>query len=277
MADETPTLRPLLIFGSKGAVFTHGHLTNTPSGAPYPLALAHDDWAALEAALDREGICGDEAPNLFVNCAETMHAVCELRHGHASEWHEDGTGKRWRLTRGRSVEKALDDAVAHLADEEALGLELAAEVAALRSRLTEVERQRDEAIAHDRQPYPTADAFEAACHALRKYRDLADRATAALQRSSLAVEEAEGLRREFERRIASRPETASLANRLTAVEAERDRMLPVVEAALAMAKKYRLRVITRIGVSQPEQDLLAAVDLYSSTVHPPTPETPNGH
>src|SRR5688572_28460694 len=47
----------------------------------------------------------------------------------------------------------------------------------LNARLAEVEAERDAAIAHDRQPYPTADAYEAACHALHKHRAIAARAT----------------------------------------------------------------------------------------------------
>jgi len=39
-------------------------------------------------------------------------------------------------------------------------------IAALESKLRTVERERDLAIAHDRQPYPTAAAYEAACEAL---------------------------------------------------------------------------------------------------------------
>lgn len=38
--------------------------------------------------------------------------------------------------------------------------------------------ERDQAIAHDRQPYPTADAFEKACAALEKHRARADAAEA---------------------------------------------------------------------------------------------------
>lgn len=39
-------------------------------------------------------------------------------------------------------------------------------LAAAQARLAEAERERDLAIAHDRQPYPTADAYERACSAL---------------------------------------------------------------------------------------------------------------
>ena len=63
----------------------------------------------------------------------------------------------------------------------------------------------DQAEAHDRQPYPTADAYEAACRALAHYRSLADDATAALERSSINVVEAEQLRRRFEKPLRQQP------------------------------------------------------------------------
>ena len=66
--------------------------------------------------------------------------------------------------------------------------------------------ERDRAIAHDRQPYPTADAYEAACRALDHYRVIADEATAALVRSSLNVDEAEQLRRRFETPLRTPPQ-----------------------------------------------------------------------
>jgi hypothetical protein len=46
--------------------------------------------------------------------------------------------------------------------------------------------QRDLAIAHDRQPYPTADAYEVACAALEKHRARADKAEAELARYTAA-------------------------------------------------------------------------------------------
>jgi uncharacterized coiled-coil DUF342 family protein len=42
--------------------------------------------------------------------------------------------------------------------------------------------ERDLAVAHDRQPYPTADAYEAACAALHKHRARADAAEAGRDR-----------------------------------------------------------------------------------------------
>lgn len=44
-----------------------------------------------------------------------------------------------------------------------------ADVPALVKRVRELERERDLAIAHDRQPYPTAEAYEKACAALNKH------------------------------------------------------------------------------------------------------------
>ena len=45
-----------------------------------------------------------------------------------------------------------------------------ADLAVARARLAEVERERDLAIAHDRQPYPTAHAYEQVCKALETSR-----------------------------------------------------------------------------------------------------------
>lgn len=43
-------------------------------------------------------------------------------------------------------------------------------LAALADRCEELEHERDLAVAHDRQPYPTAEAYEKACAALWKHR-----------------------------------------------------------------------------------------------------------
>lgn len=45
---------------------------------------------------DREGICGDESPHHSVNCSGTLPALCHLRFGHGSSWHESETGQRWK-------------------------------------------------------------------------------------------------------------------------------------------------------------------------------------
>lgn len=49
-------------------------------------------------------------------------------------------------------------------------------------RIAELEAERDQAIAHDRQPYPTAWAYEQACAALEKHRERAEKAEAAIAR-----------------------------------------------------------------------------------------------
>lgn len=49
-------------------------------------------------------------------------------------------------------------------------------------RTTELEAERDQAIAHDRQPYPTAWAYEQACAALEKHRKRADKHEATIAR-----------------------------------------------------------------------------------------------
>lgn len=54
---------------------------------------------------------------------------------------------------------------------------------AARAQLAEARRERDLAIAHDTQPYPTADAYERACAALHKHRERADAAEAQLDQA----------------------------------------------------------------------------------------------
>lgn len=49
----------------------------------------------------------------------------------------------------------------------------------LEQRIKELEEERDLAIAHDRQPYPTADAYEKVCVALTKHKALLDQYKAA--------------------------------------------------------------------------------------------------
>lgn len=59
--------------------------------------------------------------------------------------------------------------------------------------LAEVERlteERDQAIAHDRQPYPTQWAYDQACEALEKHRQRADKAEAERDRLRAALEAA---------------------------------------------------------------------------------------
>jgi hypothetical protein len=51
----------------------------------------------------------------------------------------------------------------------------------LLAALEEARKERDLAIAHDRQPYPTAWAYGQACEALERHRERADKAEAALE------------------------------------------------------------------------------------------------
>jgi hypothetical protein len=60
-----------------------------------------------------------------------------------------------------------------------------AAIAVADAEQAELRRERDLAIAHDRQPYPTAWAYEQACKALRKHQERADAAEAALARVRL--------------------------------------------------------------------------------------------
>ena len=57
-----------------------------------------------------------------------------------------------------------------------------------RACLEDVERERDLAIAHDRQPYPTAHAYESVCAAREKWQERAVRAERALADCKEALE-----------------------------------------------------------------------------------------
>lgn len=59
---------------------------------------------------------------------------------------------------------------------------LVAEVRRLRAELAEAQRERDLAVAHDRQPYPTAWAYEQACKALRRKTDALEQVREFLER-----------------------------------------------------------------------------------------------
>lgn len=61
-------------------------------------------------------------------------------------------------------------------------LRMADALAAEKSRADRAERERDLAIAHDRQPYPTAEAYETACAALRRKEDALEAAEAEVSR-----------------------------------------------------------------------------------------------
>lgn len=59
-------------------------------------ARINADIRVKAASIHREGICGNEAPKMFVDCAGNFPVICELSFGHRSTWHEADTGQRWR-------------------------------------------------------------------------------------------------------------------------------------------------------------------------------------
>jgi hypothetical protein len=75
---------------------------------------------------------------------------------------------------------------------------LTAENAALKVRAAELERERDLAVAHDRQPYPTVEAYETACAALSKHRDRAERMEAEVKRAYGLIQREDALRARVE-------------------------------------------------------------------------------
>lgn len=66
---------------------------------------------------------------------------------------------------------------------------IAAVMAVADAEQVELRRERDLAIAHDRQPYPTAWAYEQACAALRTHRSRADALEQEVRRLGLMVDE----------------------------------------------------------------------------------------
>lgn len=70
-----------------------------------------------------------------------------------------------------------------------LAAQLRAEVAALTQALDAMTKERNEAVAHDRQPYPTADAYERACAALATSRAEAERLRTELEATRTTVDD----------------------------------------------------------------------------------------
>lgn len=84
------------------------------------------------------------------------------------------------IARGCRSGMAHSPIVYEQAIEDALDI-LAAEAVAASARADQAERERDLAIAHDRQPYPTAAAYEAVCKARTKWEARAAELEAALE------------------------------------------------------------------------------------------------
>jgi hypothetical protein len=87
------------------------------------------------SADDREGICGDESPQ---NAEGMPRAICLLRFGHGSNWHEAAAGMRWKYhaddpeSRGRAA--GWREAIEALRNWDALGPFVAEYRAAERER-----------------------------------------------------------------------------------------------------------------------------------------------
>ena len=62
------------------------------------------------------------------------------------------------------------------------------EIADLKARVVELRTERDLAIAHDRQPYPTAEAYERACAALEEKRKIITEGMAGLKKQAEKLE-----------------------------------------------------------------------------------------
>lgn len=91
----------------------------------------------------------------------------------------------WTATRERlgRIEQSISDADNHwcMYQEGIDPKELArAALAVVQPELDKLTEERDQAIAHDRQPYPTAWAYEQACKALETHRTRADAAEAVI-------------------------------------------------------------------------------------------------
>lgn len=67
-------------------------------------------------------------------------------------------------------------------EEEGYGIPVPRETYVPKQVLEEAEEERDLAIAHDRQPYPTAEAYEKVCAARTKWQEQAEAAQAEVER-----------------------------------------------------------------------------------------------
>lgn len=92
----------------------------------------------------------------------------------------EGVGKlspEWIAVSERDLIEQLLDAVICVYWQDRYG-KMWDETLTLRAELQQARRERDLAIAHDRQPYPTAEAYEAVCAARTKWQDRAEKAEA---------------------------------------------------------------------------------------------------
>jgi uncharacterized Zn finger protein (UPF0148 family) len=100
----------------------------------------------------------------------------------ARVWNEDFLPALWRC---REVGLEFNDSVQPIHADLYLG-EMRTERDENKARALKAEKERDLAIAHDRQPYPTADAYEKVCAARTKWQERAEAAEQALAESRKA-------------------------------------------------------------------------------------------
>ena len=101
---------------------------------------------------------------------------------HADDFYRCGEKCKWTSNEGTVNRSAFAAHAAHVA----LVVEQHTN-----GRMAELEAERDQAITHDRQPYPTAWAYEQACAALEKHRKRADKHEATVARVEAEAEELE--------------------------------------------------------------------------------------
>jgi hypothetical protein len=119
--------------------------------------------------------------------ALVMYARADARRS-AMGIESDGTQERAE----QSVQDAFDALARRL---EGAGAEATRETSLRvqwQSRAIAAERERDLAVAHDRQPYPTAEAYEKVCAARTKWQERAEAAESALAERTRRVEALEG-------------------------------------------------------------------------------------
>jgi hypothetical protein len=134
-------------------------------------AQARDEATALRAERDLDrwtSIRLQQTIDAYLKTDEAgVHAAANLAHARAER-----DELREKLARSRAANQSITEqhktAVNGMAE--------------LASQLHQAQRERDLAIAHDRQPYPTADAYERACLALEVHRDRAHRLAATVER-----------------------------------------------------------------------------------------------
>lgn len=184
--------------------------SQAPEGGPAPLPLAYAcpgcertwSWHIGQSFTPEPGEtwcthCGDQTPVEQCQGRPDLDAI-GARLGQAS-------GGTWRMRIiGAKVEVGTDIQAAPVAvvgqrspQAQADGEFIArarADIADLLGLVGRLAQQRDLAIAHDRQPYPTAHAYEQACRALHTQRQLA-RTTQ--ERLNAVLEQVAGLAQEF--------------------------------------------------------------------------------